>query len=213
MFGLWGKKKSRLIRESDQIYAQRAVADAALARCARASTLPTLITSFYPASLRRIAGPLAAEGIVGQVPKAGSSARFDAPGAWLLDAQRLTVDPGLGSALMSGGSSLRVLFVEHFASLATETAALAVLEEASAVTPLHVRFFVGLDEPLMQAFNGARIVALMQQLGLGPEEAIEHPFVDRAIANAQRKLARHTVSFQPADSDAEWFRLNGLGRE
>jgi preprotein translocase subunit SecA len=50
------------------------------------------------------------------------------------------------------------------------------------------RFFLSLQDNLMRIFASERVSALMAKLGMGQGEAIEHPWVSRAIENAQRKV-------------------------
>ena len=50
------------------------------------------------------------------------------------------------------------------------------------------RFYVSLEDDLMRLFGSERIGGLMERLGWGEDEAIEHPQISRAIENAQRKL-------------------------
>ncbi|MFN5745172.1 MAG: preprotein translocase subunit SecA [Methylococcaceae bacterium] len=50
------------------------------------------------------------------------------------------------------------------------------------------RFYLSLEDPLMRIFASERVGALMQKLGMKEGEAIEHPWVTRAIENAQRKV-------------------------
>ena len=50
------------------------------------------------------------------------------------------------------------------------------------------RFYLSLQDDLMRIFASDRVAALMQKLGMGDGEAIEHPWVTRAIENAQRKV-------------------------
>ena len=40
----------------------------------------------------------------------------------------------------------------------------------------------------MRIFASERVAVMMQKLGMEPGEAIEHPWVTRAIENAQRKV-------------------------
>ena len=46
------------------------------------------------------------------------------------------------------------------------------------------RFFLSLEDNLMRIFASERVGGLMQKLGMGHGEAIEHPWVSRAIENA-----------------------------
>ena len=50
------------------------------------------------------------------------------------------------------------------------------------------RFYLALEDPLMRIFASDRVAGLMQKLGMGDGEAIEHPWVTRSIENAQRKV-------------------------
>jgi preprotein translocase subunit SecA len=50
------------------------------------------------------------------------------------------------------------------------------------------RFYLSLQDDLMRIFASDRVASLMQKLGMGDGEAIEHPWVTRAIENAQRKV-------------------------
>ena len=50
------------------------------------------------------------------------------------------------------------------------------------------RFYLSLEDPLMRIFASDRVASLMQKLGMKEGEAIEHPWVTRAIENAQRKV-------------------------
>ncbi len=54
--------------------------------------------------------------------------------------------------------------------------------------PGSTRFYLALEDPLMRIFASERVAALMQRLGMQEGEAIEHPWVTRAIENAQRKV-------------------------
>ncbi len=54
--------------------------------------------------------------------------------------------------------------------------------------PGSTRFFLSLQDNLMRIFASERIAVLMQKLGMQEGEAIEHPWVTRAIENAQRKV-------------------------
>jgi preprotein translocase subunit SecA len=50
------------------------------------------------------------------------------------------------------------------------------------------RFYLSLEDDLMRIFASDRVAGLMQKLGMGNGEAIEHPWVTRSIENAQRKV-------------------------
>jgi preprotein translocase subunit SecA len=50
------------------------------------------------------------------------------------------------------------------------------------------RFYLALQDDLMRIFASDKVAGLMQKLGMGNGEAIEHPWVTRSIENAQRKV-------------------------
>ncbi|MBV5272297.1 MAG: preprotein translocase subunit SecA [Lamprocystis purpurea] len=50
------------------------------------------------------------------------------------------------------------------------------------------RFYLSLEDNLMRIFASDRVAGMMQKLGMQQGEAIEHPWVTKAIANAQRKV-------------------------
>ncbi|WP_445426096.1 preprotein translocase subunit SecA [Alishewanella sp. HL-SH06] len=50
------------------------------------------------------------------------------------------------------------------------------------------RFYLSLEDALMRIFASDRMAAMMRRIGMAPGEAIEHPWVSRAIENAQRKV-------------------------
>jgi len=50
------------------------------------------------------------------------------------------------------------------------------------------RFFLALEDPLLRIFASERVAAIMERLKMPDGEAIEHPWVTRAIENAQRKV-------------------------
>ncbi len=50
------------------------------------------------------------------------------------------------------------------------------------------RFYLSMEDALMRIFVSDRISGIMRKLGMKESEAIEHPWVSKAIANAQRKV-------------------------
>ena len=58
------------------------------------------------------------------------------------------------------------------------------------------RFYLSLEDNLMRIFASAKVRALMQKLGMQEGESIEHPWVSRAIENAQRKVESHNFDIR-----------------
>jgi preprotein translocase subunit SecA len=50
------------------------------------------------------------------------------------------------------------------------------------------KFFLSLDDDLMRIFGSERIASIMDRLGAQEGEVISHPFVTRAIGNAQKRV-------------------------
>ena len=58
------------------------------------------------------------------------------------------------------------------------------------------RFYLSLEDNLMRIFASEKMSGLMQKLGMEEGEAIEHPWVSRAIENAQRKVEGHNFDIR-----------------
>jgi preprotein translocase subunit SecA len=58
------------------------------------------------------------------------------------------------------------------------------------------RFYLSLEDNLMRIFASDRVGAIMQRLGMQEGEAIEHPWVTKAIENAQRKVEAHNFDIR-----------------
>ncbi|MEE4297297.1 MAG: preprotein translocase subunit SecA [Wenzhouxiangella sp.] len=58
------------------------------------------------------------------------------------------------------------------------------------------RFYLSLEDNLMRIFASERLGGMMQKLGLEDGEAIEHPWVTKAIENAQRKVEAHNFDLR-----------------
>jgi preprotein translocase subunit SecA len=58
------------------------------------------------------------------------------------------------------------------------------------------RFYLSLKDSLMRIFASDRVAGLMQKLGMEKGESIEHPWVSKAIENAQRKVEAHNYNIR-----------------
>lgn len=57
--------------------------------------------------------------------------------------------------------------------------------------PGSTRFYLSLEDNLMRIFASDRVAGIMQRLGMNENQPIEHPWITRAIENAQRKVEGH----------------------
>ncbi|MDH5191450.1 MAG: preprotein translocase subunit SecA [Gammaproteobacteria bacterium] len=62
--------------------------------------------------------------------------------------------------------------------------------------PGSTRFYLSMEDNLMRIFASEKISGLMQKLGMEEGEAIEHPWVTKAIENAQRKVEGHNFDIR-----------------
>ena len=58
------------------------------------------------------------------------------------------------------------------------------------------RFYLSMEDNLMRIFASEKVKGLMQKLGMQEGESIEHPWVSRAIENAQRKVEAHNFDIR-----------------
>ncbi|MBS0032554.1 MAG: preprotein translocase subunit SecA [Candidatus Baumannia cicadellinicola] len=58
------------------------------------------------------------------------------------------------------------------------------------------RFYLSMEDTLMRIFASDRVSNMMRKLGMKFGEAIEHPWVTKAIANAQRKVENHNFDIR-----------------
>lgn len=77
------------------------------------------------------------------------------------------------------------------------------------------RFYLSLEDNLMRIFASDRVAGLMQKLGMGEGEAIEHPWVTRSIETAQRKvegrnfdIRKQLLEYDDVANDQRWIVYN-----
>lgn len=62
--------------------------------------------------------------------------------------------------------------------------------------PGHSKFYLSLQDDLMRIFGGERLDNMLQKVGLQPGEAITHPWVNKAIEKAQRRVEAHNFDIR-----------------
>ena len=58
------------------------------------------------------------------------------------------------------------------------------------------RFYLSMEDQLMRLFASERAVNMMRRVGMNYEEALEHPWMNRAIENAQRKVEQRNFDIR-----------------
>ncbi len=191
MFSWPWKKQEPSLQVVDRVWLDLAARDRAVVRAAREG--PVLVLAFFDETLARVREALR---------QAGCS---EGPGLLVVRADALVTVPS-GSAV--------ILAERHPLPAFTRALCQKLQGLAPTVTPL---CFGALDDPLMQSFGGERIVHLMKQLGMEPDEPIEHPLISSSLAKASKKLEQRlgpAVSrLAPAASMAEWFQKNLTPRD
>ncbi len=95
-----------------------------------------------------------------------------------------------------------VIFAEHYPLREKEEALYTSLKLEE------IKVFSSLEDTLFQYFGGARIIEVMQKMGLQQNEPVQHPMIGMALKNAQEKLAGKVSLEQSARSQEEWFKRN-----
>ncbi len=62
--------------------------------------------------------------------------------------------------------------------------------------PGSTRFYISLDDDLMRIFGSDRIAGMMERLGMEEDEPIYHPWISKAIENAQKKVEAHNFDIR-----------------
>lgn len=106
-----------------------------------------------------------------------------------------------GSAFAAASAEgATVIMLEHYPLYAREAAVLEATE------PAEVLVLMALNDPLLLAFGGGNMAAMMERMGLQPGETIEHALIGRSIKRAQDRLAQSVTIDKTAQSAEEWFR-------
>jgi len=58
------------------------------------------------------------------------------------------------------------------------------------------RFYVSLEDEIMRIYGSDRVGPLLQKLGMTEDMSIEHPFISKAIENAQTKVEGHNFEIR-----------------
>lgn len=58
------------------------------------------------------------------------------------------------------------------------------------------RFYLSLEDDLMRIFGSDRLGSMLQRLGLRDGEAIEHPWINKALETAQKKVEAHNFDIR-----------------
>ena len=116
-----------------------------------------------------------------------------------MDENRVT-DAKHFSALRTGAGE--IIFLEHYPLHEKE---IALVRES---TQQKFTVYNSLTEPFFTHFGSEKIIELMNRMGFGENEPLQHPMISTAVKNAQQKLAKKITIEQSAVSQQEWMRKN-----
>jgi hypothetical protein len=191
------KKKPASPAFDDRVWLNGAARLAAIVRTAKAG--PTLLITFFEETHQQVAAALKEAGLEFDLVGFGQNPPAEKVRLMLCAAERLG---NLTGRLPEG---ISVCVIEHHP---LPDSNLMVLEALTNLTSARPVFHLSIDEPLLRRFGGDKLVPLLSQLGVAPDEPIEHQMVTRALTNAREKVAARVKSPQPAGSMEEWLQFN-----
>lgn len=71
-----------------------------------------------------------------------------------------------------------------------------------------LHFYTSLDNSFLKLFGGENVIQMMYTLGMEESDQLNHPFINKAIANAQSKIRKKVLAEKNASSEEEWIKLN-----
>lgn len=104
------------------------------------------------------------------------------------------------------GSGHHVALSERYPVASREAELVTHLKQWGITT--NVSSYCALDDQIMKAFGGDKIITLMKRMGMSENESIHHDMVSSSLVKAQNKIAKKVMYEQQAKSPEEWFRLN-----
>ncbi|HEX7904376.1 MAG TPA: hypothetical protein VF487_10885 [Chitinophagaceae bacterium] len=116
-----------------------------------------------------------------------------------IQANCLAMTRELSPSIITGKT---IVFAEHYPLHEKENAIYQKLNLQQVIV------WSALDEPLFKHFGGDKIIAMMKQLGMSEDAAIEHVMISKAIQNAQEKIAKKVTTEQAARSQTDWLQRN-----
>jgi hypothetical protein len=86
-----------------------------------------------------------------------------------------------------------------------------LIEGAKEIEMKELIIYSSLDEPVMSIFGGDRIKNLLAQMGIRPDEPIEHTMISKSIEKAQERIEEKlAVHHDVRSSPEEWSASNPI---
>ena len=139
------------------------------------------------------------------------------PEKWLQTTDAVIFNSDLISQADIGGkrgfiSNTKIKFelhiIEHYPIPTRDEKVLSYAASRSDISGL--TSYVALTEPWISKIMGARVIELLDKMGLNENEVIEHPLVSSSLRKAQIEIAKRMRRDFPYDSVEEWLKGNLL---
>jgi len=95
-----------------------------------------------------------------------------------------------------------ILMLEHFPTFSKEQ------DWITHANPKEVVFLNTLEDAIFLYFGGKKLLPLLEKLGMGEEESLEHRTISASIRRAQEKIEESLVVERSASSQEDWIRKN-----
>jgi preprotein translocase subunit SecA len=119
-----------------------------------------------------------------------------------------TSSASIGNSL-SSEKKVALLFMGHYPYAVKEN---KLVEDLYSRFPnSKISFCLSLEDPLFESLGANKLKPLMESLSMKDDECLEHPMIDKAIANALEKINKSLDIEHNASSEKEWFNRNGSG--
>lgn len=103
-------------------------------------------------------------------------------------------------------SPLLFFFQSHYPLPSVESELIDKLK--AKLGSLSIVFCLSLEDPVMEVFGSDKIKPMMDALGMGDDDYVQHAMVGKAIQRAREKLAEKVGQETRTKSQAEWFSKN-----
>lgn len=179
----------------------RGISAAAMSKVLDGGT--AIVIGFFQEETKVCGDFLATNSIPHRVIDAANVSEFAAREIVVIEAGDILKSTQLQAAIQKVAASAVLLFRGRYPIPATEQ----LLLEKLPVTKTNGAFHLSMEDGLLKMFGMEGMVSIMERLGLKDDECVEHSFIDKAIVNAQRKLADKRSDYK-TDSEEEWFGRN-----
>ncbi len=204
--GLFSSKKSAIepgnkVWKTRQACLKGIVREALLAL--KDGKLPVLIT-FFNESHRNLSAFIESSGVPYQNVDAFSGKDF-----WQNKNTLVVADVSASSTFINNISvETKVVFLllGRYPLLSTENTLVGMI--SARFPQALISFCLSMEDALFESFGSTSLKAMMETLGMGDDECIEHTMINRALRNALEKISQRVTAEMKTTSERDWFTRN-----